>query len=165
MVINLPYDPVHSLEWLEKYFSKNYYKKPYDRFMWWRSYTPKSKPLHPRQPLIDRILNGDFDMAPFRFEAEIVEHRMNERYKELYQEPGRFNEETSVDRARRKRLLEDYDKEETKRLEELRKLFVQTFKMSYDDYDREVIETTGELVDFYYDMEKKYGTYWQPMKF
>ena len=164
MIISLPYDPVHSLEWLEKYFSENYYKKPYDRFMWWRSYTPKSKPLHPRQPLIDRILNGDFDMAPFRFEAEIVEHRMNERWKELYRDTGRYNEETSVDRARRKRLLEDYDKEETKRLEELRKLFVQTFKMSYDDYDREVIGTTGELVDFYYGMEKKYGTYWKPIK-
>jgi len=165
MNLSLPYTPTHSLDWLEKFFTQNYYKKPYDRFMWWRSYTPKSKPLHPRQPLIDRLRNGDFDMAPYRFEAEIVEHRMNEKYVELKGHSGEWNEATSVDRARRKRLLEDYDKEETKRLDELKRLFVQTFKMTKEDYDVEVEMTDAEdLVDFYFKMEEKYGTYWRPMK-
>lgn len=166
MIINLPYNPIHSLEWLEKFFAENYYKKPYDRFMWWRSYTPKNKPLHNRQPFLDRLRNGDFDIAPYRLESEIVEHGMNNKWKEYgYLEPGRWNEATSVDRARRKRLLEDYDKEETKRLEELRKGFITTLKMTGDQYDQEVINAEdGDLVDFYYKMEEKYGTYWKPMK-
>lgn len=165
MVIELPYTPSHSMEWLEKFFAKHYYTKPYDRFMWWRSYTPKSKPLHPRHSFLDRLRNGDFDLAPYRLEAEIVEHRMNEKWIELKGHSGEWNEATSVDRARRKRLLEDYNKEESKRLDELKKGFVSTFKMTKDDYDVEVeLTQTETLVDFYFEMEEKYGTYWRPMK-
>ena len=40
-------------------------RKPYDRFMWWRSYTPKNKPLTNRHPLRDRIANGDFEQGPY----------------------------------------------------------------------------------------------------
>ena len=165
MIINLPYSPSHSLEWLEKFFEKDYYKKPYDRFMWWRSYTPKRRPLHPRQPLIDRIINGDFDVAPYRYEAEIVEHRLNEKWVELRDDPGRYLQEESVNMARRKRLMEDYEKEEGKRLDELKRLFVQTFKMSRQDYDVEVEQSqTESLVDFYYEMKDKYGTYYTPFR-
>jgi len=165
MVTNLPYSPSHSIEWLQEFFNKDYYKKPYDRFMWWRSYTPKRRPLHTRQPLIDRLINGDFDVAPYRFEAEIVEHRLNSKWVELRDDPGRYLEEARVDIARRKRLMQDFEKEETKRLDELKRLFVQTFKMSKDDYDVEVEQSQSEnLVDFYYEMKEKYGTYWKPKK-
>jgi hypothetical protein len=166
MNIHLPYSPSHSLEWLENFFKKDYYKKPYDRFMWWRSYTPKRRPLHPRQPLIDRIINGDFDVAPYRFEAEIVEHRLNEKWVEFRDDPGRYLQEESVNIARRKRLLQDYEKEENKRLEELRNLFVREFKITKQEYDKEVVYTrTNSLVDFYYEIKEKYGTYWKPSKF
>ena len=160
MFINLPYNPVHSLEWLEKFFKKNYNKKPYDRFMWWRSYSPKFRPLHNRVPFRDRILNGDFDMAPYKFEAEIVEHRMNQKWLDGgYKDGAKFTEETSMDRARRKRLLEDFDKEETKRLEEIKKGFVNEFKMTKEQYDDEVVNSNANsLIDFYYEMETKYGS-------
>ena len=59
----LPYNPVHSVEWLEKYLKTNYYKKKYDRFMWWRSYTLRNNPLSNRHSLRDRILNGDFELG------------------------------------------------------------------------------------------------------
>lgn len=165
MIINLPYSPIHSLEWLENFFSKDYYKKPYDRFMWWRSYTPKRKPLHPRQPLIDRLINGDFDVAPYRFEAEIVEHRLNEKWVEYRDDPGRYLQEESVNIERRKRLMQDYEKEESKRLDDLRRLFTIEFKMTLQDYDVEAEQTQSEsLVDFYYEMKEKYGTYYRPFR-
>ena len=155
----LPYTPHHSLEWLEKFFKKNYNKKPYDRFMWWRSYSPKFRPLHARHPFRDRILNGDLDMAPYRFEAEIVEHRMNQKFIECKGDHAMFNEQVAMDRRRRKRLLEDYDKEEVKRLEEIKKGFIQDIIMTKDQYDEEVVNTkTNSLIDFYYEMEEKYGT-------
>jgi hypothetical protein len=165
MIINLPYSPSHSPEWLENFFKKDYYKKPYDRFMWWRSFTPKRRPLHARQPFIDRLINGDFDVAPYRFEAEIVEHRLNKKWVEFRDDPGRYLQEESVNIARRKRLLEDYEKEENKRLEELRNLFVREFKITKQEYDEEVVNTrTNSLVDFYYEIKEKYGTYWKPSK-
>jgi hypothetical protein len=163
MVINLPYSPVHSEEWLEKFFKKDYYKKPYDRFMWWRSYTPKRRPLHARQPLIDRLINGDFDVAPYRFEAEIVEHRLNKKWAEVRDDTGRYLQEESVNIERRKRLMQDFEKEETRRLDELRSCFIREFKMTKEDYDVEVEMSQSEsLVDFYYEMKEKYGAYYSP---
>ena len=119
MNINLPYSPTTSLEELEDHLTTNYFKKPYDRFMWWRSYTLKNKPLTSRHPFKDRILNGDFDIGSFKYEAQVVEHRMNDKWRELYRDTGRYVEETSLDRARRKRLLEDFEKDEANKLQEL----------------------------------------------
>jgi len=164
MIINLPYSPSHSLEWLEKFFEKDYYKKPYDRFMWWRSYSPKRRPLHPRSTLLDRILNGDFDLASYKYEIEAVEHKLNEKYVELFEDQGRYVEESSLDRARRKRLFDDFNKDETDKLSELKKQFLLTFKLTEDQYEQEIVSTDLELVDFYYFIEEKYGKYWIPLK-
>lgn len=164
MNINLPYQPLHSTEWLESFFSQNFYKKPYDRFMWWRSYTTKTKPLSHRSTLKERILNGDFDASPFKFESEIVEHRLNEKYKALYKDTGRYVEETSLDRSRRKRLLQDYEKDEAKKLEELQKAFLLNFKITKEQYEEEIVNADLDLIDFYFYVEEKYGTYWKPSK-
>jgi len=141
MKVSLPHNPRHSTEWLEKYFKKNYYKKPYNRFHWWRSYVDKNKPLPNRSPLRDRILNGDFDFGPYKFEAEVVEHRINEKYIQYFDDQGRYVEETSLDRARRKRLLEDFEADEglteEKVLDELEQ---------FDD----------TLIEFYYHITEKY---------
>lgn len=154
------YTVPYSQEWLEDFFSKNYYKKPYDRFMWWRSYTAKTKPLHKLHPLRDKILNGDFDYAPFKLEAMLVEHRLNQQWIEGgHKDPGKFFSETSVDKARRKRLLEDFDKEETRRLADLKREFLFTFKITSDQYEDEMTNSdTENLIEFYYYIEEKYGT-------
>lgn len=164
MIQALPFNPSHSQEWLEKFFTKNYYKKPYDRFMWWRSYVPKNKPLSPKASLRDRILNGDFDVSSFKFESEIVEHKINQKYLDLIGDHGRYTEETSLDRARRKRLLEDFDKDEANKLAELQKQFVLYFKITEEQYQEEITNSELELIDFYFYIEEKYGTYWKTVK-
>jgi hypothetical protein len=162
----LPYNPSHSEKWLLGFFEKGYYKKPYDRFMWWRSYTPKYKPLTNRHPLKDRILNGDFDVAPHRFEAELAEHRMNQKFVECRGYEDVYREAIQVEAARRKRLLQDYDKEEQRRLDDLKNSFIIHFKMSKEQYDMEVENTNAkDLIDFYFNMEEKYGTYWKPLTY
>ena len=169
MSINLPHSPKWTRSKIESELSKRYFKKPYDRFMWWRSYTLKNKPLTNRHHLKDRILNGDFDYGPYQLEAELARHTINDKYIKCMTtngEPdyGKFHSETSVDRARIKRLNEDYEKDERTKLEELKKGFLLVFKMTKEDYDNEVIETKSDsLIDFYYEMEEKYGTYWKPL--
>lgn len=158
--MNLPYKPIHDVKWLEKYLSTNYYKKKYDRFMWWRSYTPRKAPLSSKHPLRDRILNGDFDLGPFTYEIELVEHKMNERYVKWADDLGRIREAEQLDKARRKRLIEDRDKDEIKKLQELKKSFLFEFKMTKEQYDREIVRFRGkDLITFYYRMEDKYNKY------
>lgn len=166
MIQTLPFSPNHKLSWLERFFKKNYNKKPYNQFMWWRSYTPKRKPLTNKHSLEDRILNGDFDLAPEMFECQIVEHRMNQKFIDLNGEEDQWREATSLDKARRKRLLADYDKEEAKRLDELKKAFVLHIKITKDQYDKEVVQTRStSLIKFYESMKKKYGTYLKPLSY
>ena len=137
----LPMKPKYSRSFLERTLSKRYFKKPYDRFMWWRMYTPKNKPLDKRKSFIDRITTGGE-----------VDH-------------SKYHAETSIDRARMKRLLEDHEKEECRKLDDIKRNFITKFKMSSEQYDKEVLNTSAkDLTDFYFKMETKYGTYWQPIK-
>jgi len=155
--MNQPFSPIHSQEWLEKYLSTNYYKKKYDRFMWWRSYTLRNNPLSDRHPLRDRIANGDFDLGSFIFEIELVEHRINQKHKEIGHDDVQYLEAIALDKARRKRLQEDRDKDEANKLEALKRCFVFEFKMTREQYDKEVIKNHKDLLTFYFKMEDKYG--------
>jgi hypothetical protein len=158
----LPYEPKWSRNWTETKLKKRYFKKPYDRFMWWRSYTPKNKPLTNRHPLRDRIANGDFEQGPYLLEIELVYHTMNDKFKAAITPKGEvdhslYHSNTSVDRARKKRLSEDHEKEEFRKLDDLRTEFLKEFKMSREEYDVEVINTSKSTLDFYFEMEDKYG--------
>mgnify|MGYP000011720195 FL=1 len=164
-MIHLPFSPTQPKDFLEKYLSKRYFKKPYDRFMWWRSYTPKNKPLPNRSTFIEKIKNGDYDIGPYLMEIQLVQHRMNDKFIECDGDYGVYNHATSVDKARIKRLHADHEKEEAKKLEDIRRQFTIVFKMTAEQYDKEVMNTGAkDLEAFYYNMEKKYGTYWQPVK-
>lgn len=160
-----------SRKWLEKKLSERYFKKPYDRFMWWRSYTPKTKPLGNKATFRDKILNGDYEQGPYLMEVELARHTMNDKYEACITRGGepdhsKFHQETSIDRARIKRLNEDYEKDEKSKLEEVKKGFLLTFKMTKEDYEEEVVNTNSDsLIDFYYEMEEKYGTYWKPLSY
>lgn len=166
----LPMKPKYSRSFLERTLSKRYFKKPYDRFMWWRMYTPKNKPLDKRKSFIDRIINGDFDIGPYLMEIELVQHNMNDKFLAAITTGGevdhsKYHAETSIDRARMKRLLEDHEKEECRKLDDIKRNFITKFKMSSEQYDKEVLNTSAkDLTDFYFKMETKYGTYWQPIK-
>ena len=162
MEISLPFEPKWSKQWIETKLKRRFFKKPYDRFMWWRSYTPKNKPLGIKASLIDRIVNGDFEVGPFLLEVELVHHTINEKFKALIGNDGevdwgKYSVETSIDRARKKRLLEDHDKDEFKKLDDLRKLFKKEFKMTEEEYEKEITKGSDTLVDFYYKLDKKYG--------
>ena len=156
MIVSLPYRPSHSMEWLEEYFSKNYFKKPYDRFMWWRSYTTKTKPLHTRAPLHEKILNGDYDLGSFKYEVEVVEHRLNVKYTEFFQDQGRYVEQAALDRARRKRLLEDFEKDENRKIQELKSQFSNLIGESEETVEQELMEFDGDLIDFFYYIIEKF---------
>lgn len=161
----LPYKPLHEVKWLEKYLKTNYYTKKYDRFMWWRSYTARKPPLSNKHPLRDRILNGDFDIGPYIYEIEIVEHRMNERYIKWAGDEGRIREAEQMDKARHKRLQEDRDKDEVRKLEDLKKAFMFEFKMTKEQYERDISNFRGkDLITFYYRMEDKYQKYTRRLK-
>ena len=131
-----PYSPVLSRKQLDKKFSK-LRKLKYNAFRWWRIYDNPNKALDNRAPFRDRILNGDFDYSHYKYQSDWCEHEMNDIAEECGEDIGKYVEKTSLLRSRRKRLLEDFEKDEN-------------FKCS------------GELIDLYYIIEEEYSRIFTP---
>ena len=149
-----PFKPLHTEEWLNAFFKKNFYKMPYNRFMWWKSYTPKNKPLPNTASFEAKVKNGDFDLSPYKFEAELVEHRLRKKWFE-YKDTAEFLEVARMDIARRKRLLEDHEKDENKKLADFYKAASRAVKIEYDQIDEAIHSFDGDSIVAFYNFLKK----------
>ena len=149
---------IHSIQVIEKELSK-LQKINYNQFLWWRRWTPKNKPLSKHAFLWDKIINGDYNFSPYFWQIQYCEWEIEQKQLKYPGEYERFCDEASLDFQRRKRLREDHEKYEVENLEQLRKDFVTTFRMTEKDYDKEVIEFGSDLKDFYIYCEQKYRKY------
>ena len=61
---------------------------------------------------------------------------INEKIEECNNDKQKFLEKHSVDLARRKKLWEDFEKDENNKLEDIKKNFVSVFEMTEDDYEK-----------------------------
>ena len=59
-------------------------------------------------------------------------------------------------KARRKRLLEDYEKDEEGKIESLWNHFTKHFDIDKKEVIQEALECRGEIIDLYYIIEDKY---------
>ena len=136
----------------------------YNRFKWWRMYTPINPPLHARKSLRDRILNGDFDYSHYRYQALWCEYQMNDLWEECKGDVTKYIEKSSLLRTRRKRLFEDFIKDENEKLDLLIKEFTRYFKCDKEQVYQCIEECGGDLIDLYYIIEEKYKIYNKPYK-
>jgi len=155
------FNPALSRNQLQQKFSK-LQKLNYNQFRWWRMYDTKNKPLDKRQPLRDRILNGDYDFSHYWYQAAWVEHDLNDLQIECKDDSGLFVEKGAVLRARRKRLLEDFERDEKEKLEGLYNEFPKYFRISKDEVKKEMEQFNGSLIDFYYYLDDKYKILHKP---
>ena len=149
------FNPTLSRSRLQKEFSK-LQKLNYNQFRWWRMYDVKVKPLDKRKPLRDRILNGDYDFSHFWYQAAWIEHDLNDLEIECNGDSGLFIEKGAVLRARRKRLLEDFEKDEFDKLSSLYNEFPKYFRINKEQVKEEMVNFSGSLIDFYYHIDDKY---------
>lgn len=152
-----PYTPVHSEYSAKKYLSENFYKKPYDRFMWWRGYSLRTEPLPARAKLIDKIKNGDFEPGPYHYEISLVEHKLKIAWLELYPDHNKFMETQAINIERRKRLFQEYEKDEKKKFEKLYKFFNKDYNLTQSQIDDDLINLEiDNLEDYWEYCEKTY---------
>ena len=157
---NNPYKPKWAEDAILSFLKKRYYKKPYDRFMWWRSYTSKKKPLPNKASFLDKCKNGDYDYGSFTYEIELVKHKLRPIYQTMVidqQDHGRFMSAHSIDKARIKRLNEDLQKDETRKLDEVTRQIMKEFGLTRIEAEDELINCEGEtILQVYRCIEKKY---------
>ena len=128
----------------------------YNRFMWWRRFDQKKRPLDKKAPLLDRIKNGDLEFSHYYWQALYTEIEMNEKRNECIDDQH-WIEQTRVDKQRRRRLYDDFEKDEAEKLATLRKEFSKEFRMTKEDYDNEILKFGGTLLQLYHHCEIKYG--------
>jgi len=142
------YKPTFTREELEEKFS-HLQKLNYNQFRWWRMYDVKKKPLAAHFPFRNRIANGDYDFSHYWYQAAWVEHDINDLSIECKDDAGLFSEKVQVLSARRKRLYEDYEKDEKWKLDDLVKEFSRNFHITKDEAMLEMEEFGGTLLELY----------------
>jgi hypothetical protein len=123
-------------------------KNTYNRFYWWRRFQPRQT-LHPYRRLDERISNGDFEASDYHWQT-LWENEL---------EKQAISEEPSIDKQheircmfgeRRRRLNNDYEKDEQKILDEMYKAFRVELRMNKDEVEDEMLQFDGTLSEFYY---------------
>ena len=155
------YNPVLSRSELDEKF-KSLQKLNYNQFRWWRMYDTLNKPLDKRSPLRDRILNGDFDFSHYSYQVQWCEHELNDIWEDCGGDVLKYNEQSSVLGARRKRLAEDFEKDEKEKLTTLISEFTKNFRCSKEQVEEEMLECSGDLIDLYYIIADKYKIIFTP---
>jgi isochorismate synthase EntC len=130
----------------------------YNKFMWWRTHTDKVVPLGKRAMLKDRILNGDFNPSSFFWQAQLALYMAKDKL-DLTKHDVRYQIEIcAVDFARHKRLMEDFEKEETNRMEALYDAFTSAYQITKEELEEEFLRWPGDILSFYYKAENFFRT-------
>tara|TARA_R100001369_G_scaffold12287_1_gene26276 strand:- start:705 stop:1208 length:504 start_codon:yes stop_codon:yes gene_type:complete len=131
-------------------------KLNYNVFRWWRWYQAKNTPLPNKADFRDKIFNGDFDPSCYGWQAMLCEHMINDIELECLPDLQKFIENSSMLKRRRKRLWEDYEKDEFNRLDSLYTHFTKNFHIEKEQVIEECLKCSGEIIDLYYIIEDKY---------
>ena len=91
----------------------------YNKFMWWRRFDTKTQPLPRGSKFIDRIKNGEYEFSHYYWQWKLSELEINELHVKYNGDIQKILEKNGVDLARRKRLIEDFEKDENARLKAL----------------------------------------------
>lgn len=128
----------------------------YNQFRWWRRFDQKSPKLPNKTPLIDKINNGDLEFSHFYWQALYCELELNQKSEDSI-DGQCWLETTRLDRARRKKLWGDFEKDENNKLEYIKKEFIKEFFINDLEYDNIIISFDGGLKDLYTHCNSKYG--------
>ena len=150
------YTPTHTREQLLGTKLKGLRKLNYNPFTWWRMYESTNKPLSSRAHISDKIKNGDYDYPHWKYQAELCEHDLNDMWKKVAPDYAKWVEESSLMRARRKRLMEDHEKEENRKLEEIVKEFTKYYRVTKEEVVDMMLDWDGDLYGFYQFMDDRY---------
>lgn len=123
--------------------------KSYNQYQWWRRFDHRRE-LSEKAQLRDKILHGDFEVSDYLYQAELEEYLLEEKEKKC-KTADEAHELRKLFHERRRRLIEDYEKEENKFMEKLLSALRKEFSVS-NEYLMSIMEnfdgTTLELYDY-----------------
>jgi hypothetical protein len=135
-----------SREFLESQLA-NLYPTKYNCYQWWRRY--ESRDLLPNKaPLYDKIKNGDYDFSKYLYQAEHELHLLEDKLKNLKCPEQRFDT-TSLSMERYRRLILDYEKEESQITQKMKTDFKKVFNLSMTELESVMESFDGTVMELY----------------
>jgi hypothetical protein len=124
----------------------------YNKFQWWRNYQ-SPQPLSEYRPMLDRIINGDYDTSPYYWMAQLAIHEMKEKM-DAVACPEKKRDIQSLYMEKYRRLIQDYEKDEAQRLINLRKGFAKYFRISQEEVIELMDNFDGNLEELHNHIEQ-----------
>jgi hypothetical protein len=121
----------------------------YNQFKWWRRFDTKTKPLPKGATFLQRIQNSEYEFSHYFWQWKLTEIELNDLHEKYRGDIQELLMNNSLDLARRKRLMEDFNKDEADRLDALKKGFLREFDMTSEDYENSITNFDGTTEEFY----------------
>jgi hypothetical protein len=137
-------------------------KKTYNQFIWWRRYQQRQT-LHPYRTLYEKIVNGDYETSDYYYQAEHENYLLEDVIKDMKYYEDKLDK-IGLFRARYKKLHEDFLKEETEILKNMKKDFKKEFKISNEELDSIMESFDGTVLELYEYIKQSKGTYFDNLK-
>jgi hypothetical protein len=126
----------------------------YNQFYWWRRFKMRET-LHPLKPLYYKIKNGDYEMSDYFYQAKYELELLEEKLVGITDIKAK-HEATGLSMERYRRLINDYEKDEVKILQQLKKDFKTVFQVSEEELDRYMEECDSGLMCLYNNVKQDY---------
>jgi hypothetical protein len=120
----------------------------YNQWYWWRRFKSRDT-LHKYHPLETKIKNGDYEVSDYHW-WKLWEDELEKETIAKIEDPNKQHEARCLSGERKRRLTEDYIKDEAKILEAMYKDFWVTFRIKQEEVEDEMLQFEGTLSEFYY---------------
>jgi hypothetical protein len=131
----------------------SYEKLNYNRWFWWRRFKGRET-LHKYQPLKDKIMNGDYEPSDYHWWI-LWENEVEKESLSKITDVGKQHEARCMFGERRRRLTNDFEKDEAKILEAMYKDFWLAFRMKREEVEDKMFNFDGTLLEFYHHIYSK----------
>ena len=130
----------------------------YNPYYWWRRFKGRET-LHKYRRLNEKIANGDYEVSDYHWWM-MWEDEMEKEALSKVIASDKLHETRCLFGERRRRLMNDYEKDEAKILEAMYKDFWIELRMKQDEVEEEMLNFDGTLSEFYhyiYNKKKQNG--------
>jgi hypothetical protein len=126
----------------------------YNRYQWWRNWKIPDE-LHSYAPTLEKIRNGDFDYSPYYWMAQYALYEFQDKIFGI-KDLEKKREVESLYMEKYRRLMEDYHKDEHKRLDNLKRELRRCFGLTKELVDEYLKSFEGTLEELYNLLTRKY---------
>jgi len=130
-----------------------YQKQNYNPYYWWRRFRSRDT-LHKYQPLEAKIKNGDYEVSDYHWWM-LWENELEKEAISKIEDSDKQHETRCLFGERKRRLMDDFERDEAKILEAMYKDFRIELKMSQEEVENEMADFEGTLAEFYYYIRNK----------